>query len=173
MIANGDFSQVNANGTVADWDTWRLEETGGEFRALDGAAGAFGVTDGCYLQATPVKPGQRLFIAAKVATKGGVAATLRARWQTADKKWTAVAQDVVLSPAPDAQPDADGRVDVFGRVTVPESAALLSLLLLSHGSDEKGVATFDDVRVYVDPLAPTKTRADAAQTAPEAQETAE
>ena len=49
LIANGDFSQVNANGTVAGWDTWRLEETGGEFRALDGAAGAFGVTDGEYV----------------------------------------------------------------------------------------------------------------------------
>lgn len=159
LIANGDFSQVNANGTVADWDTWRLEETGGEFRAVDGAAGAFGVTDGCYLQSAPVEPGQRLFVAAKVSTKGNVSATLRARWQTADKKWTAVAQDVVLAPAPDAQPDADGRVEVLGRVTVPESAALLSLLLLSHGVDEASVVTFDDVRVYVDPIDPAKTRA--------------
>ncbi|MBQ9798495.1 MAG: hypothetical protein IJO40_00970, partial [Thermoguttaceae bacterium] len=72
-----------------------------------------------------------------------------------------------------AQPDADGRVDVFGRVTVPDSAALLSLLLLSHGSDEKGVATFDDVRVYVDPLDPSKAQADAAPTDDKAQETAE
>lgn len=173
LLANGDFSQVKENGTVAAWDAWRQEKTGGEFRALDGTAGAFGVTDGCYLQATPVEPGERLFIAAKVSTKGGVAATLRARWQDADGKWTAVAQDVVLSPATDATPDADGRVDVFGRVTVPASAAKLSLLLLSHGSDEKGVATFDDVRVYVDPLDPSKAQADAAPTAPETQETAE
>lgn len=154
LIANGDFSEVSASGAVVDWATWRLEETGGEFRAVDGAAGAFGVTDGCYLQSVAVEPGDRLFIAAKVATTGGAAATLRARWQTSDGAWTAVAQDVVLSPALDATPDADGRVEILGRVTVPESAAKLTLLLLSHGSDETGVATFDDVRVHRDPLDP-------------------
>lgn len=173
LLANGDFSQVKENGTVADWETWRLEETGGEFRALDGTAGAFGVTDGCYLQSVPVKPGERLFIAATTTAKGDVAATLRARWQTADSKWTAVAQDVVLSPTLDAKPDADGRVEILGRVVVPQDAAQLTLLLLSHGADETAVVTFDDVRVYRDPLDPAKTQAAAPSTDAEAQETAE
>ncbi len=159
LLANGDFSQTNENGTVAAWATWRLEETGGEFRALDGTAGAFGVSDGCYLQSVPVVPGERLFLAATTTVEGDAAATLRARWQTADGKWTAVAQDVVLSPALDATPNADGRVEILGRVTVPQDAAQLTLLLLSHGSDENAVVTFDDVRVYRDPLDPAKTPA--------------
>lgn len=153
LIVNGDFSEVREDGTVADWGVWQLEETGGEFRAIDGAAGAFGVTDGCYLQDAPVVPGERLFVAAKVATQGDVVAAVRARWQDADGKWAAVAQDVVLFPT---TTDADGSAEIVGRVDVPQTAAKLVLLLLSGGSDENGVATFDDVRVYRDPLDPSK-----------------
>lgn len=173
LMLNGDFSEVSENGKIAAWDSWRHEKSGGEFRAIDGTAGAFGVSDGCYLQSVDVVPGERLFLAATTTAKGDVAATLRARWQTADSKWTAVAQDVILAPAPDARPDADGRVEILGRVTVPQSAAKLTLLLLSHGADDASVVTFDDVRVYRDPLDPAKTQADATPTDAEAQETAE
>ncbi|MBR4833357.1 MAG: hypothetical protein IKU86_03350, partial [Thermoguttaceae bacterium] len=65
------------------------------------------------------------------------------------------------------------RVEILGRVTVPQDAAQLTLLLLSHGADENAVVTFDDVRVYRDPLDPAKTRADAPSTDAEAPKAAE
>jgi hypothetical protein len=161
---NGDFGSGPAakgaaanghdekKGPPAEWGTWQDDKSRGTF-AWDGEAGsggpgaarAAGVANGCFVQSYPATPGEVFAVAAARKLRGRGDAGLRARWQTAEGKWTAERQDVVI---PAAGP-RDAWVEILGVAEVPQGAEKLVLLLTVAGQDgTEDVAWFDAVRVY-------------------------
>lgn len=164
LARNGDFSsdQAPANEGAAEdwqegaapagWSSWQEERSSGTFTwdretgaTGKGAARAAGVAGGCFIQSTPVQPGERYAIRAVRRLQGKGNASIRVRWQTAESRWTQEHKDVILiSRAP-----ATEWGEIFGVVEVPEGVGRLVLLLgVSGQSSAQDVAWYDDVRLY-------------------------
>jgi hypothetical protein len=164
LARNGDFSALTAmsmdgaeqrwreGGPPAAWSTWQREDSKGTFTwdreagaAGKGSAKATHVADGCFLQTYKAAPGQRYAIRAVCKTHGNGSAWLRVRWQTADGRWTAEAQDRLFY----GEPSRDAWQQLFGVVEVPEGAGRL-LILLGVGGQAAAddAAWFDDVELY-------------------------
>jgi hypothetical protein len=169
LARNGDFSAAAAadaegrqyayreGGPPAGWSAW--QETGGHGAFTwdretgasgKGAARASGVSNGCFLQDTPVAPGQRYAVRASLLLRGAGDAWLRVRWRTADGQWTRESQDKIFYGAP----TGDVWREVFGVVEAPEGAGRLVILLgvagQKAGDDVVAgdIVWFDDVALY-------------------------
>ncbi len=148
LVVNGDFKTKSGANAFENWGTWRHEESRGSFLEVDGVAAIKGDSNACYIQAIPVEPGKKYFVAGKIGTMGDVSGSLTARWQNAEQRWTAESRDVRIRATDDGELDESGRREAFGVVAVPEEARFLVLLLSASAADADAVATFDDVRVY-------------------------
>ncbi len=103
------------------------------------------MTNGCYIQSISVNPGERYFVMAKTAFEKNSRSQIRVRWQDANGRWVAEADDVMIVPDVNSAPDED--VEIFGVAVVPPSAYRL-VVLLSASGDGKSDATFDNAQVY-------------------------
>ncbi|MBM4036589.1 MAG: hypothetical protein FJ291_33040 [Planctomycetes bacterium] len=152
----------------AGWHAWQAEKSKGAFTwdreaeatrvgfgdsgvhelrnpPARGAARAAGVTNGCFLQACAVKPGEHYAVGAARRLQGKGEAWLRVRWQAPEGAWTAEALDALIHC--DAPRDAWG--EMLGVVEVPEGAGrLLILLCVADQPAANDIAWFDDVRVH-------------------------
>ena len=146
LIKNGDFAKIAENGQPDGWGTWQIEtHPTGKFTSKDGAALLKGMTNGCYIQSISVNPGERYFVMAKTAFEKNSRSQIRVRWQDANGRWVAEADDVMIVPDVNSAPDED--VEIFGVAVVPPSAYRL-VVLLSASGDGKSDATFDNAQVY-------------------------
>jgi hypothetical protein len=134
---------VGAVALANDWKVWQEDESHGKF-TWDTQAGSGRVAQaahGCFIQSIAAKPGEHYAVQARCHSEGAGAACVLVRWQTADNKWTAEAQDVPLA--------AEKSGEIFGVVTVPETAGRLTVLLLVKGQHAaQDTAEFRDVRVF-------------------------
>jgi hypothetical protein len=164
LARNGEFSSSSAKSLEgaellwqegrppAGWSTWQREDSKGTFAwgreagaGGKGAAKASLVGDGCFLQAYQAATGERYAVRAACRVHGNGSAWLRVRWQTAESRWTAEAQDKVFY----CEPSPDKWEELFGVVEVPEGAGRLLILLGVGGqSTADDVAWFDDVELY-------------------------
>jgi hypothetical protein len=149
---DGDEQKWHAGGPPAGWSAWQGDDSKGTFTwdretgaAGKGAARASRVVDGCFLQSYKVAPGERYTVRAACKMHGAGNAWLRVRWQTADERWTAEAQDRLFY----GEPSPDNWRELFGVVEVPEGAGRLLILLGVGGqSAAEDVVWFDDVELY-------------------------
>ncbi|HUS91971.1 MAG TPA: hypothetical protein VM695_08975 [Phycisphaerae bacterium] len=164
LLRNGDFGAEKADladGRVATWkpgrppagwSAWQDEKSKGAFTwdrqagaAAAGAARAAKVANGCFLQGLPAKPGERYAVRAVRRLQGKGATWLRVRWQTAEGKWTAEAQDRLFHAAGPREKWGE----IFGVAEVPEGVGKLVVLLgVSDQPTDEDIAWFDDVGLY-------------------------
>jgi len=126
-----------------NWSVWQADGSKGTF-TWDAQIASGLVTQaahGCFIQSIAVNPGERYAVRARCRVQGSGEALIRIRWQTADHQWTAETQDVPMIP--------DNTGEIFGVVTVPETAGRLSVLLLVKGQrNRQDVAVLHDIRLY-------------------------
>lgn len=136
----------------AGWTSWQEANSRGQFTwdrktgAKDqGAARATGVSNGCFLQSYPVKPGERYAVRAVAKIQGQGAVHFRIRWQTADGAWTRELRDkLVFSDQPSQEWN-----ELFSVAEVPPGVGRLVLLLGIRGQrSADDVLWYDDVEVY-------------------------
>ena len=164
LARNGDFSSSTAKSMdgaeqkwhdgrpPAGWSAWQRDDSKGTFTwdreagaAGKGAARASRVADGCFLQSYKVAPGERYAVRAACKVHGTGNAWLRVRWQTAEGRWTAEAQDRLFY----CEASPDNWRELFGVVEVPEGVGRLLILLGVGGqSTAEDVVWFDDVELY-------------------------
>ncbi len=161
LARNGDFASEKALGyegaTIewkegrppAGWSAWQADKSKGTFtwdrETGKGSARAAGVTNGCFLQACAVKPGEHYAVGATRRLHGKGEAWLRVRWQTPEGAWTAEALDVVIHCD---MPRGDWG-EMLGVVEVPEGVGrLVVLLAVAEQPTADDIAWFDDVRVH-------------------------
>lgn len=164
LARNGDFAARQIPSETAGiqvwkegrppvgWNAWQEETSKGSLAwdrdhgaGANGSAKASNIVQGCFIQSHPAQPGQRYAVRAQRRIEGKGQATLRLRWQTAEGRWTAETQDVLVY--------ADGPTeewrDMMGVVEVPQGAGKLALLLLVTGQTSPADAVwFDDVELY-------------------------
>lgn len=163
LTRNGDFSaeKITFDGqeirwkegaNPAGWSSWQMREAEGKFAwdravgaAAKGAARMAGMSNGCFIQSYPVKPGERYVVRAVRKLQGRGDASIRVRWQTDKNAWIAEAQDrMVFCDGP-----AGEWAELFGVAQVPEGVGRLVLLLGVHGQQSADdVAWYDDVELY-------------------------
>lgn len=140
LLANPSFTATNANGAPAQWRVWQNEDSKGLFTTRDGTACLGAMANGCFLQAIPVKPGERYAVSTRVRQNGRGSASVTVRWKTADERWTAQTLDRRLGLA-----RRDGWNELATVVLVPEDVGQLVLLLgASHQAGDVDYALFDD-----------------------------
>jgi hypothetical protein len=164
LARNGDFSSSSAKSMdgaeqqwhdgrpPVGWNSWQRDGSKGIFAwdretgaAGKGAARASRVADGCFLQSYKAVPGERYAVRAACKVHGAGNVRLRVRWQTAEGRWTAEAQDRLFY----CEASPDNWRELFGVVEVPEGVGRLSILLGVGGqSTAEDVAWFDDVELY-------------------------
>ena len=163
LARNGDFGSTTAKsntgvaedwkqgGCPAGWHAWQEKASKGTFTwdretgaTGKGSAKAAGVANGCFIQSYEVKPGEHYAVRAVRRLQGKGDAWIRARWQTADSVWTAQGQDVMIyTDGPRGQ-----WAELFGVVTVPETAGKLVILLGAGGQPSpEDAAWLDDVEL--------------------------
>ncbi len=154
LAENGDFAaKVEPGRRPAAWSTWQRQDSPGTFtwdpqagQDGKGAARAAGVTDGCFLQAREVQPGQRYAVRALRKLEGRGSTWIRIRWQTAEGRWTREVQDAMVY----CRGPRDAWSELFGVVQVPEDAGRLLILLgVGNQASPEDVAWFDDVELYL------------------------
>jgi len=135
----------------AGWHTWQERDSHGTFTwdRIVGAAGKgslrlSGVAGGCAIQGIEVKPDARYVVRAVRRTAGQGTASIRVRWQTPSRAWTAEARDRLIY----ATGPRDAWAELIGVVQVPEEAGRLVVLLGAAGqSTAADTAWYDDVEV--------------------------
>ena len=167
LALNADFARPASRqegALPAEFGAWQDEKTSSGKFAWDrevgrGAARATGVKWGCFIQATPVKPGETYAVMADCLPRGGSSPTLVVRWQTAESRWTHEHDDrTFVFNADGAVPGATSKQSAaqpgewrkaFGVVTVPPEVGRLVILLNVTGQIEEGdVCWFDNVALY-------------------------
>ena len=140
------------NLAVLDWQTgavpgfaqWQDEASKGIF-SWDKSAKAGkmqGVTDGCFIQKHPVRPGEKFLV--EVEGKGAGERLLTVRWQTEDGKWINWDQDISFG----FSRTAGGLEVARGLVTVPERTGQLVILLAVNHQKPDEACWFDNLGVY-------------------------
>jgi len=104
------------------------------------------VTNGCFIQKHPAKPGEAYYVEATAKTQGAAIPTLMVRWQREDGQWTRWDLDVKLTFG---AAGADGWRRAGGAVTVPDGVGLLVILLDGNSFGDGACACwFDNVGLY-------------------------
>jgi len=148
LAKNADFAK-KAGDLPADFGTWQDDGSKGRF-AWDEDGGGSGrmesVTNGCFIQKHPAKPGEAYYAEAAAQAQGSAIPTLTVRWQREDGAWTRWDLDVTLTFGPAG---ADGWRRAGGAVTVPDGAGFLVILpgTKSPGG-AGGVCRFDNLGLY-------------------------
>lgn len=153
LLRNASFARQAADGQPSDWSFWERDTPKARhFRAASPANPAIGfaciggAADASFGQDVAVQPGEPIVISVKVRRTGGGFAGAVIRWKTARGTWTALDQDVNLSPL--APPDADGWLRCLAYVRVPQ-AEILTLLLVARGQETADeVASFAEAQVF-------------------------
>lgn len=153
LARNADFARpasAKEGALPAEFSAWQDEKSStGKFAwdpaVGEGAARAAGVRWGCFLQATPVKPGETYAVQADCLPRGRSSPTLVVRWQTAESRWTSESADCTFVFKPGEGEWRRG----FGVVTVPPEAERIVLLLNVTGqSGETDACWFDRLALY-------------------------
>lgn len=151
LARNGNFEE-KGDGLPAGWSAWQEQSSDGTFsqapqagRQSKGAAKAAGVSNGCFLQKTDVKPGQLYAVRVWRQVRGDGTAWVRIRWQTPEGEWTATGHDEMLHCT---TPSGEWG-EMFGVAEVPEDVGKLVILLGAQGQQSSSdVIWYDDVGLY-------------------------
>lgn len=164
LARNGDFGSATARSITAaaehwregrppaGWHTWQAGDSEGTFTwdrhagaAGMGSAKAAGVANGCFTQIHEATPGEVYVVRAVRRLEGRGDAWIRVRWQTAEDRWTAETQDVMIY----ADGPGDRWVELYGVAEVPETARRLVILLGTGGQRSPAdAAWFDDLGLH-------------------------
>ncbi len=164
VARNGDFGSATATSNTgapenwregrapAGWHTWQAGDSKGTFTwdreagaAGKGSAKAAGVANGCFIQSHKATPGEVYVVRAVRRLEGRGDAWVRIRWQTAEGRWTAEIQDVMVY----TDGSGDHWAELLGVAEVPETAGRLVILLGAGGQlSAADAAWFDDVQLY-------------------------
>lgn len=133
------------------WSTWQADNSKGTF-SLDTSLGfgsissakMLGVSNGCFIQAYTVKPGESYAVECASLIKGAGYHSICIRWQDSSEKWTQMSKDRDIYFT-GAQTDWQ---KAFGSVTVPDGAERLVLLLSAHQPTSTDACWYDKVGVY-------------------------
>jgi hypothetical protein len=153
LARNADFAlpASKKDGALpAEFSAWQDErKLSGKFAwdaSVGRGAGRTGkVQWGCFIQSTPVKPGETYAIQADCLPRGASNPTLVVRWQTGESRWTHQHADrtFVFKPG-----EGEWR-RTFGVVTVPSDVGKLVILLNVTGQvADTDECWFDNLALY-------------------------
>ena len=155
LLRNPGFDAATADNQSKEWWFWQDDKSRGQPArdsqvgvSAPGSARVTGAGNGCFGQSVKARPGKTYAVSMRTRQQGKGVAGATVRWKTPDGKWTAEAQDALLTPVGTA--DAQGWREFAGLVRVPDSAGELVLLLYVRGqASANDAAWFDDAQVVL------------------------